>query len=196
MDDFTPQDAVSRFDQSFPKCPITHNQPAMSQITNPNRFQTFPLPVARARLHLMHHPWPEPGCFEQLAAAGIRQVVSLLETQEANRLDLAREALWCQNAGMDFTHLPVTDHHTPPDINTFARQAEACHRALQAGHDVAVHCFAGIGRTGLLAAAILMREGLGVDQALLRLTRARGVRMPETRSQIQWLHHYQETIHP
>lgn len=168
----------------------------MSPLTNQSRFQTFPLPVARGRLHLMPHPWPEPACFEQLAAEGIQRVVSLLRTGEAGALGLANEATWCQNAGMAFVQLPVADHQTPTDMNAFARLASDCHHALQAGQDVAVHCYAGIGRTGLLAAAILMREGLGVDQALVRLTRARGVRMPETLSQIQWLHHYKETIHP
>ncbi len=156
---------------------------------------TYPLPVASGTLHLMPCPEPEPRYFFRLAEYGIETVVSLLQPMEATILGLAEEARLCAMTGMTLTSFPVPDHGTPQDKAAFAQLATSCHRQLQTGKTLAVHCFAGIGRTGLLSAAILMREGLQVDQALLKLSRARGVRMPETRAQIQWLHRYHQEFH-
>jgi protein-tyrosine phosphatase len=58
---------------------------------------------------------------------------------------------------------------------------------LKTGKNVAIHCRQGIGRSGLLAAASLMTSGIGAREAGDAVTKARGVTVPETPGQMQWL---------
>jgi len=45
--------------------------------------------------------------------------------------------------------------------------------ALGMGHKVYIHCFAGIGRTGMVAACYLVQHGLSGEAALNELNRLR-----------------------
>jgi hypothetical protein len=45
---------------------------------------------------------------------------------------------------------------------------------------MAVHCWAGIGRLSLIAAALLVRLGTSADQAWDAIAKARGRAVPET----------------
>ena len=58
---------------------------------------------------------------------------------------------------------------------------------LKTGKNVAVHCRQGIGRSGLVAAASLMMSGIAAREAVDVVTRARGLTVPETPGQLQWL---------
>jgi len=51
---------------------------------------------------------------------------------------------------------------------------------------VAVHCRDGIGRSGLLGACVLSCLGVARDEPFAMLTRARGVTVPDTTSQLEW----------
>jgi len=61
--------------------------------------------------------------------------------------------------------------------------------ALEAGKNVAVHCRQGIGRSGLVAAGVLLAPGMGADKALEVVGAARGETIPETAAQLQWIEH-------
>ncbi|TXH69619.1 MAG: hypothetical protein E6Q83_09380 [Thiothrix sp.] len=50
-----------------------------------------------------------------------------------------------------------------------------------------IHCRAGIGRTSLIAGAVLILLGLKPEAALKHLSQARGVQVPDTEEQAQWL---------
>jgi protein-tyrosine phosphatase len=67
-------------------------------------------------------------------------------------------------------------------------------KRTELGKKIASHCYAGIGRTGLIAASILIKMGMQVDDALIKLSRARGLRVPETIHQITWLHHHADQL--
>ena len=62
--------------------------------------------------------------------------------------------------------------------------------SIIARKNIAIHCYAGIGRTGLIAASILIKQGMDVDTALIKLSKTRGLRVPETIGQIAWLHRH------
>jgi protein-tyrosine phosphatase len=52
---------------------------------------------------------------------------------------------------------------------------------------VAVHCYGGIGRSPLVAAAVLVRSGRSAQAAWQLVGRARGLRVPDTDDQRDWL---------
>lgn len=55
------------------------------------------------------------------------------------------------------------------------------------GAGVAIHCRAGIGRSSLIAACVLLKLGTREDEIFPLLSRVRGVAVPDTSAQIQWL---------
>jgi predicted protein tyrosine phosphatase len=117
-----------------------------------------------------------------LAAAGVTILVSMLGDAEIAELDLAQESGAAAAAGIAFYRLPTPDFDIPDRSATLALAAEL-HSHLRAGADIAVHCRGGIGRSSILAAAILILEGVGPADAMDQISAARGVRVPETAAQ-------------
>ncbi|MBT7442781.1 MAG: hypothetical protein HN790_02295 [Methylococcales bacterium] len=61
-------------------------------------------------------------------------------------------------------------------------------KRFENGQGVAVHCRAGIGRSGMTTIAVLVRYGLSVDDAITLVSQARGIPVPDTEEQIDWLY--------
>ena len=66
-------------------------------------------------------------------------------------------------------------------------------RLMQQGEVVAVHCLAGLGRTGTVLGAWLVREGLTADEALRRL-RAIEPGFVQSRVQEELLHELETNL--
>ncbi|HEY2220504.1 protein-tyrosine phosphatase family protein [Actinomycetospora sp.] len=68
-----------------------------------------------------------------------------------------------------------------PDLDTLVALADLVRSMRAAGKRVLVHCAAGINRSGLLAAASLIREGTDPDDAIatVRAARAGALNNPE-----------------
>lgn len=69
-------------------------------------------------------------------------------------------------------HLPVSDSHAPTQ-EQLDQGVAAIGNALARGERVAVHCAAGLGRTGTLLSAFLVSQGCDADQAITRVRTAR-----------------------
>lgn len=129
-----------------------------------------------------------PASIRNIARLGIRQVVSLLEPSEARHLGLESERLEVKAHGMEFISLPIPDMGVPPSIEDFSQVAQMLFTQVCAGINTLVHCRAGIGRSGLMSAAVLLHAGMSVDEAFDYISKMRGVRVPETWQQRDWLH--------
>ncbi|NKF21732.1 protein-tyrosine phosphatase family protein [Solimonas marina] len=129
-----------------------------------------------------------------LAAAGIRTVMSLLETREAYELGLAREADICEGCGVEFIHYPIPDRGVPPGVPSFRAITKRAQERIASGDDLVIHCRAGIGRSGLVAAGVLLHCGYGVQDAFALVSKARRVAVPDTAEQEAWLHEHSRSI--
>jgi atypical dual specificity phosphatase len=100
----------------------------------------------------------------ELVDLGVTVLVNLHERPHAPEV-LARH-------GLTQVHLAVPDF-TPPTLDQLERGVAALERAIADGQTVAVHCGAGLGRTGTLLACYLVSGGLGPDEAIAAVRRAR-----------------------
>ena len=119
---------------------------------------------------------------------GIDIVVSLLHPYEADELDIAEEESLCQRHGIYYRSFPIEDRGTPRSVAEFLDLANEIAASVKQGFAVAVHCRAGIGRSGLLAACILLRLGIEASNAFAVVSKARGLSVPDTAGQIEWFH--------
>ena len=118
------------------------------------------------------------------AREGVRHVVSLLEADEVSDLELQSEPLICEQAGITFSSYPIVDRSLPRDRADALRFASGL---AQSTDPIAIHCRAGIGRSSLMAAAVLKVRGISPNVALELLSKARGMAVPDTDAQRQWI---------
>jgi atypical dual specificity phosphatase len=118
----------------------------------------------------------------QLHGAGIRAVVSLLNLP-------SDEALY-QKAGFTFLCLPVADGHAPTPVQAldFVRFIT---EQRQATRPVAVHCEAGLGRTGTMLALYMISQGETAPAAILRIRQIEPAAI-ETQNQVAFLYEFQK----
>ncbi|OAN18146.1 phosphatase [Photobacterium jeanii] len=102
---------------------------------------------------------------EQLKAAGATVVLTALESDELPENGVQALAKACEDAGLTWFHLPIEDDCAPAEgfeANWAAANA-AAQAALNNGDNVVAHCKGGSGRTGLIAARIMLERGVAVD---------------------------------
>ena len=150
----------------------------------------YPIPVpSPGRLTTMPRPrggdWLEDEMLA-LRRAGVDVLVCLLTSVESDELALSDEPAAASRAGMEFHAFPIVDLGVP-DPEQVRPLLDILTSRLDDGEHVAVHCRAGIGRSSLIAAALLVRLGSPTEQAWQVIADARGVSVPETDEQRRWL---------
>jgi protein-tyrosine phosphatase len=122
--------------------------------------------------------------------AGIDEVLSLLTSDEELALDLQREKAEVRRQDLEFLSLPIPDRQVPKSEAKLAETLAKINGALLHGKNVVVHCRQGIGRTGLVAACLLVKNGMSPGSAVEAVSAARGVSIPETTEQRDWIERY------
>jgi protein-tyrosine phosphatase len=140
---------------------------------------------------------PQPGGDDWLAEdlrslkeQGVTLIVSLQEEDEAEYGGLKDEPRLCGEMGLRFRRFPIQDHSIPPLDQTTFDFIEELVREVKAGESVAVHCMAGIGRSGLICISVLIALGMESVAAMNAASDARGLALPETDEQCLWLRDY------
>jgi protein-tyrosine phosphatase len=118
---------------------------------------------------------------------GVDTVVSLIEDAEAQQLDVVHEPQAAEAYGMRFISFPIPDRGVPASVDAAISLIGRIARHLERGSTVAVHCRQGIGRSGLIAAGVVMTSGVGAQEAIQIVSAARGIGIPETPEQRGWL---------
>ena len=119
--------------------------------------------------------------------AGIDVVVSLLEDDEAAQLGLTDERQAAEGQAVRFVSFPIPDRGVPASTEAAIEVIGGIAAEIRAGKNVAVHCRQGVGRSGLIAAGVLVNSGLRAAQAMETVSSARGISVPETPEQRRWI---------
>jgi len=146
--------------------------------------------VEKLRLAIMARPrggdWL-PDDIEFIQRAGIKAIVSALTPGEIEELALTEEQSCCAKQAIKFYGFPIEDRSVPEASPEFDKFIDRLNAELQAGLPIVIHCRAGIGRSSLIAACLLIRRGMLADEALTAVEGARGCSVPDTPEQRTWI---------
>ena len=140
-------------------------------------LRTLPLPdgvPGRAWLSDMPgraQPWPQ--FLAEAADVGVTRVVCLTPRHEIASVSPAyRDALDAGDLPFAWQHMPLRDYGLALEPQAFRDAIEGLAARLRAGESVLLHCAAGIGRTGTVAACLLKCLGWPTPQALQQVRAA------------------------
>jgi protein-tyrosine phosphatase len=126
----------------------------------------------------------------RMKLAGVETLVSLLEEAEAELLALEEEGPIAKQIGLQFISHPIPDVHVPPNLAAFQNFAADLASRLRAGERIGVHCRGSIGRSTVTAACALIHLGWSPKAALSAIEAARGLTVPDTQEQKEWILRY------
>jgi atypical dual specificity phosphatase len=105
-----------------------------------------------------------PGDLAELHGAGVRLLINLTDQRHDPKA--------LRDLSIDELHLPVADF-TAPSQETLDRAIAALEGSQTEGRVAAVHCLAGLGRTGTIVAAWLVAQGMEPTAAIARIRQLR-----------------------
>ncbi len=138
---------------------------------------------------------PRAGEWLQQEIEGLKRLkidclVSLLEPSEVSELGLSQESQLCVENQIEFLNFPIRDRGVPLSIEATDVLVKALISKLNHSLGVAIHCRAGIGRTGIIAGCVLSKLGKPFSDIFPTLSEARRVPVPDTSEQIGWVKTY------
>ncbi len=101
---------------------------------------------------------------------------------------------WLENnVGSGAIWFPIPDLDAP-SLKDGINLCRMIHSGVCSGGDYIVHCAAGIGRSGTIAAAVLMLNGLSFDESVIHVRTHRPMAGPETGKQTDFLRALQDKL--
>ena len=120
-------------------------------------------------------------------SAGVNTVLSLLTVDEERDLGVADEQQVARALGLRFVSLPIPDRQVPSSPSEVAPILDELDTELASGKNAVIHCRQGVGRSGMMAACLLVLRGMDPDSAVRELEKVRGTMVPETAEQRRWI---------
>nr|WP_198287460.1 dual specificity protein phosphatase family protein [Photobacterium marinum] len=147
-------------------------------MTQPHPFWTLPLDGG-AKLLLTPCPGTKDAdlhaSLQQLKDAGAAAVLTALEPGDLPDDGLQKLADKCDELGLKWFHLPIEDDCAPGEVfdTNWPEANKAAQAMLDNGDALVVHCMGGSGRTGLIAARLMLDRGAPLDSAIEQIRELR-----------------------
>lgn len=102
-------------------------------------------------------------------------LVTLIEDFEFQLLSIPEFPDKARKLGIRWFHLPIVDVWVPDNVfeEEWETTGEELRQILREGGRIVVHCRGGLGRTGLVAARLLIEFGMAPQEAIRRVRAAR-----------------------
>jgi protein-tyrosine phosphatase len=117
----------------------------------------------------------------------VKLLVSLLEQNEVSELGVYKEKEFCQMNNIAFITYPIVDRGIPKKGDELNKFIDQLTEKVKEGLSIVIHCRMGIGRSSIIAACVLLQAGLKSDEIIQKITKVRGLKVPDTDEQIRWL---------
>jgi len=114
-------------------------------------------------------------------------LVSLLERSEEWDLGLQEEEEICKKWEIEFINFPIKDVTTPKNESDFIRLASKLAELIKQDKRIVIHCRMGIGRSSILAAAIMISLGCEGENIFETISKYRTLKVPDTEEQKDWI---------
>ncbi len=160
--------------------------------------------LAAGKGHLLLTPCPGTqdvslqASLAQLKAAGATTLITLMTVEELSKLGVTDIAAQAEQAGLRWLQLPIADEAVPDAA--FERDWQHCNASLntslEAGEGIAIHCKGGAGRTGLIAARLLLDQGQELAEIIpaIQALRPRAFHFQAQRDYIHTIAHKNQGI--
>jgi protein-tyrosine phosphatase len=106
---------------------------------------------------------------------------------EIEELDLQHEPSYCNANGIIYLSLPIVDRGVPKSGREMLDFASRLKGFIEEGKNLVIHYRQGIGRSTVLAVAVLALRGMPAETAFDVIARARGCSVPDTSEQRDWV---------
>ncbi len=137
-----------------------------------------------ARLGLMHCPGRCGGAYGQrhlvadldaVEAFGADIMITLVEANEFAHLGVTDFEAMAERRSFRWHHVPIPDYGVPSFATWSAWDTARgdVHAVIKGGGRIALHCAAGLGRTGMIAAKLLSELGFTPQAAIVEVRRLR-----------------------
>lgn len=127
--------------------------------------------------------------------AGVQVVVSLLSEDEELELGLSNERRLVDAGGLSFISFPINDYDVPSSEAALRRLVNDLAQLLDQGQNVGIHCRAGVGRSSVVAACLFVNHGESAEISFARISTARGLAVPDTVAQREWVGDFARLSH-
>jgi len=120
--------------------------------------------------------------------AGVEVIVSLLTDSENVELGLTEESQIAKDQGLDFIRFPIEDYSVPKSEESVLKLTRKLDTLLSDGRCVGIHCRQSVGRSGLIAACLLVVGGETPAVAFEKTKIGRRALVPDTMAQREWVY--------
>lgn len=137
---------------------------------------------------------------EKFLESGIRTFINLTQPHEIPSYEpILKDLSRIYDLQLAHLRFPIRDHGVPPS-QVMTDILDAVDESIQNGNPAYIHCWGGVGRTGMAVACYFIRRGLEPEQALLRVASLYKTRpqtyflptSPETQEQFEFVRNWWE----
>ncbi len=130
-----------------------------------------------------------------LKKAGAQAIITLLSTKDLSKNNVGTLPKACDLAELLWFHMPIIDNQAPDQAFIEQLNANSSHilSLLAQGKAVVIHCKGGSGRTGLMAALLMLLSGESLEDTTKKIQAIRPKALIKP-AQVEFLHSFAKTL--